>query len=115
MFFLLYKHTDDGVFGYFPKIFQNYSEDRTNLSGHFPNISEHFSKIDEDDREDPNMFRSYTNNFKCGKGDKRRLPSKMISHVRISYRVYQFVATRYTADFNIIIGYIIKLSNGSLR
>ena len=81
----------------------------------FPNIFRRMPKIDEDDREDRNMFRSYTNKFKCGKGDKRKLPSKMISHVRISYRVYQFVATRYTADFNIIIGYIIKLSNGSLR
>ena len=34
MFFLLYKHTDDGVFDDFPKI-----------SDHFPNISEDFPKL----------------------------------------------------------------------
>ena len=34
MFFLLYKHTDDGVFDDFPKI-----------SDHFPKISENFPKL----------------------------------------------------------------------
>ena len=34
MFFLLYKHTDDGVFDHFPKI-----------SDHFPKISEDFPKL----------------------------------------------------------------------
>ena len=34
MFFLLYKHTDDGVFDDFPKI-----------SDHFPKISEDFPKL----------------------------------------------------------------------
>ena len=47
MFFLLYKHTDDGVFydfpkisDHFPKIFQNCSEGQTNVSEHFPKIPE---------------------------------------------------------------------------
>ena len=71
MFFLLYKHTDNGVFDDFPKI-----------SDHFPKISEDFSKLfrrpdersqtlSEDFRrlpktfeEDPEMFRWYTNEFK---------------------------------------------------
>ena len=65
MFFLLYRHTDDGVFDDFPKI-----------SDHFPKIYKDFSKLfrkpDERSRtfsedyrrlpktieEDPNMFRS---------------------------------------------------------
>ena len=52
MFFLLYKHTDDGVFDAFPKIsdhfpktskiFQNCSEGQTNVPEHFPRISENF-------------------------------------------------------------------------
>ena len=37
MSFLLYRHTDDGVFDDFPKI-----------SDHFPKISDHFPKISED-------------------------------------------------------------------
>ena len=43
MFFLLYRHTDDGVFddfpkisNYFPKISQNCFEGQTNVSEHFP-------------------------------------------------------------------------------
>ena len=47
MFFLLYKHTDDGVFDDFPKIsedFQNCSEGQTNVPEHFPRISENFRR-----------------------------------------------------------------------
>ena len=43
MCFLLYGHTDDGVFDDFPKtpkIFQNCSKDQTNVPEHFPKISE---------------------------------------------------------------------------
>ena len=56
MFFLLYKHTDDGVFYVFPKIsedFANCSEGQTNVSEHFPRISENSRrcpKIAEDFR-----------------------------------------------------------------
>ena len=63
MFFLLYRHADDGVFDdfpttfrRFPKIFQNCSEYQTNVSEHFPKISEHvrrFLKIAEDFRGRP--------------------------------------------------------------
>ena len=53
LFFLLYKHTDDGVFDHspeditttfrrFPKIFQNCSEGQTNVPKHFPKMSEDF-------------------------------------------------------------------------
>ena len=60
MFFLLYKHTDDGVFDdfpkisdHFPKILQNCSKGQTNVPEHFPKISEdvrRFPKIAEDFR-----------------------------------------------------------------
>ena len=131
MFFLLYKHTDDGVFDDFPKI-----------SDHFPKISEYspklfrrpdersrtfsenfrkFPKMSEDFRRlprtfegDPKMFRWYTNEFKYNLRDKRDITEIIdiftcediiSSHVRISYRFYLFVTTRYTTDF-----YIIKIA-----
>ena len=66
MFFLLYKHTDDGVFDdfpkisdLFPKILQNCSEGQTtfaNIFRGFPKISEDFrrlSNIAEDFRGRP--------------------------------------------------------------
>ena len=87
MFFLLYRHADDGVFDDFPKIFD-----------HLPKISEDFPKLfrrpDEDSRtfsenfrkfpkmpedcrrlpktfeEDPKMFRCYANEFKYNLRDK---------------------------------------------
>ena len=53
MFFLLYRHTDDGVIDdfpkisdHFPKILQNLSKGGTNIAEHFPK----FSKIVEDCR-----------------------------------------------------------------
>ena len=60
------------------------------------------------------MFQLYTNEFKYNLRDKSDV-SEIIniftcediisSYVRISYRFYQFVTTRYTTDF-----YIIKLN-----
>ena len=122
MFFLLYKHTDDGVFDDFPKI-----------SDHFPKISENFPKLSrrpnerfrtflenfrtflkmsEDFRrlpktfeEDPKMFRRYTNEFKYNLRDKLDIAEIIdiftcediiYSRVRISYCFHQFVTTRYT-------------------
>ena len=76
-FFLLYRHSDDGVIDDFPKI-----------SDHFPKIAEDFQKLfrrpDERSRtffenfrslpktfkEVPVMFRSYTNEFTCNLRDK---------------------------------------------
>ena len=66
MFFLLYKSTDEGAFDdfrrfpttfrRFPKIFQDCSEDKTNVPEHFRKISENsrgFPKIAEDFRGRP--------------------------------------------------------------
>ena len=70
MFFLLYRHTDEGVFDdllkisdLFPKILQNLLEGHTNVAEHFPKFSKDcrgLPKIAEHFREDPKMFRSYT-------------------------------------------------------
>ena len=95
MFFLLYKHTDDGVFYDFPKI-----------SDHFPKISEDFPKLfrrpDERSRrllsedfrrlpktfeEDPKMFRWYTNEFKYNLRDKLDI-TEIISYLHMwGYRI----------------------------
>ena len=57
MFFLLYRHTNDGVmtifrtfsttFRRFPKIPQNLSEGRTNVAEQFPKISEDYRRLPE--------------------------------------------------------------------
>ena len=112
MLFLLYKHTDAGVFDDFPKI----SDHVPNISEDFPKLfrrpdersrtfSENFRKfprMSEDCRRlpktfegDPKVFRWYTNEVKFNLRDK----SSISSHVRISYRFYQFVTTRYTTGF----------------
>ena len=128
MFFLLYKHTDDGVFDDFPKIsdhFPKISKDFPKLfrrpderSRTFSENFQKFLKMSEDFRrllktfeEDPKMFHWYTNEFKYNLRDKLDI-TKIIdiftcediisSHVRISYCFYQFVTSRYTTDFYII-------------
>ena len=56
MFFLLYKHTDDGVFYDFPKIsdhFPKISEDFLKLFRRPDECSEHFPKIAENFRGRP--------------------------------------------------------------
>ena len=54
MFFLLYRHTDDGAFDdfakisdHFPKTFQNWSEGQTNVPEHYPKISEHYVRSED--------------------------------------------------------------------
>ena len=55
MLFLLFRHTDDAIFDNFPKI----SEDFSNF---FRSLDERCQTVSE---EDPKMFRSDTNKFKC--------------------------------------------------
>ena len=128
MFFLLYKYTDDAVFDDFPKIsdhFPKISEDFLKLfrrpdkgSGtfsenfrKFPKMSEDFRRLPKTFEEDPKMFRWYTSEFKYNLRVKLDITEVIdiltcediiSSHVRISYCFYQFVTTRYTADFYII-------------
>ena len=121
MFFLLYKHTDDGVFDDFPKISEDFpklfrrpDERSQTFSGNFrkfPKMSEDCLRLPKTDEEAPKMFRWYTNEFKYNLRDKLDITEIidiltcediMSSYVRISYRFYQFVTTRYTTDFYII-------------
>ena len=48
MFFLLYRHADDGVFDDFPKI-----------SDHLPKIAEHFTRISENFRRCPKIAEGF--------------------------------------------------------
>ena len=71
MFFLLYKHADDAVFDDFPKIsdrFPKISKFVSKARQTFPSI---FRRLPKATEKDPKMFRSYTNKFKCSKGQKR--------------------------------------------
>ena len=101
------------TFRRFPKSFQNCFEGQTNVPEHFPKISEDFRRLPKTFEEDPKMIRWYTNEFKYNLRDKLDITEIIdiftcediiSSHVRISYRFYQFVTTRYTTDFYIIKG-----------
>ena len=85
MFFLLYRHTNDGVIDDFPKIcdhalsedFRKFAKICPKVAQTLPSIFRKFLKISKDYRrllktfeKDPNIFRSYTNEFKYNLGDK---------------------------------------------
>ena len=93
MFFLLYRHADDGVFDDFPKIsdhlpkiskiFQNCSEYQTKVPEHFPRISknsEDVRRFPKTSEEDPKMFRWYTNEFKYNARDKPDVIERYDTH-----------------------------------
>ena len=101
MFFLLYKHTDDGVFDDFPKIsdhFPKISEDFPKLFRRpdersrtfsenfwkFPKMSEDFRILPKTFEEDPKMFRWYTNEFKYNVRDKPYI--RKIRHSKLRHR-----------------------------
>ena len=63
MFFLLYKHTNDGLFDDFPKI-----------SDHFPKISEDFPKLFRRPDERPRTFSMTLQKFPKMSEDFRRFP-----------------------------------------
>ena len=132
MFFLLYKHTDDGVFDdfpnisdhfpkiseYSPKLFRRPDERSRTFSDNFrkfPNMSEGFRRLPKTFEGDPKMFWWYTNEFKYNLRDKRDITEIIdtftcediiSSHVRISYRFYQFVTTRYNTNFYMVNSFI---------
>ena len=73
MFFLLYKHTDNGVFDFpkisedFSKLFRRPDERSQTFSENFrklPKMPEDFRRLPKTFEEDPKMFRWYTNEFK---------------------------------------------------
>ena len=55
MFFLLYRHTNDGVIDDFPKI-SDHSKILHERSGGRTNVAEHFPKMSEDYRRLPKTF-----------------------------------------------------------
>ena len=70
MFFVLYGHTDDAVFNDFPKIsehlpkiLQKLSEGHTNVAENFPRITKNCRRLRKTFKENPGMFRLYTNEF----------------------------------------------------
>ena len=87
MFFLLYRHADDGVFDDFPKIsahlpkiseaistlFRRQDERSRTFSENFrkfPKMPEDFRRLAKTFEEDPKMFLWYTNEFKYNLRDK---------------------------------------------
>ena len=114
MFFLLYKHTDDGVFDDFPKISEDFPKLFRRPDERSRTFADNFRRLPKTFEKDPKMFRWYINEFKYNLRDKLHVTEIIdiftcedivSSHVRISYRFYEFVTTRYTTDF-----YIIKLN-----
>ena len=116
IFFLLYKirrFSED--FRPFSKIGQNAGQTFPNIFRRFPDIFRRLPKIAEDWRRRPKKIRRCFDhtptNLSLVKGSKHHSSEMDIftcediisSHVRISYRFYQFVTTRYTTDFYIII------------
>ena len=57
MFFLLYRHADDGVFLWFSEDFRRFSKIVPNTRRTFPNIFREFPKISEDVRRLPRKTR----------------------------------------------------------
>ena len=67
MFFVLYRHTDDGIFDdfpqisdHFPKILQNLSAGHPNIAEHVPKTSKDYQRLPETFEKDSKMFRSHT-------------------------------------------------------
>ena len=108
MFFLSYRHTDDGVFDNFLKISNHFlkvavSKIVPKARQTFLNILRKFLKISKDfwrlpTKEDLKMFRSYTNELKYNLRDKLDnseidiFTSENIENVRdeVSYEFYEW-------------------------
>ena len=90
--FLCFSEDFFTTFRRFPKIFQNCSEGQTNVPEHFPRVSEIFRRLPKTFEENPRCF-----------DDTLTKTSSISSHLRISYHLYQFVTTRCTTDFYIIV------------
>ena len=87
MFFLLYRHADDGVFDDFPKI----SDHLPKISEDFPKLfrtpdersrtfSENFRRFPKTSEEEAKMFRCYTYEFKYNVRDKPDVIERYDTH-----------------------------------
>ena len=96
MFFLLYRHANDGVFDDFPKI----SDHLPKISKDFPklfrrpdepgNVPEHFPKISEDFRRLPKTFEEDTNLISMKSSINSRLRLWEINHSCPGCSFYEF-------------------------
>ena len=112
LLYRIWRSSED--FRPFSEDFRRFSKTGQNAGRTFPNISGHFPMITEDCRRRPKKIRRGVDhtptNLSLVKGSKHHSSGTDIftcediisSHVRISYRLYQFVTTRYTTDFYII-------------
>ena len=62
--FLLYRHTNDGVFDDFPKISEGFPKLFRRSDEGSQTFSENFRRLPRTFEEDPKPFRSYTKEFK---------------------------------------------------
>ena len=86
---------------------RNCSEGQTNVPEHFPRISENFwrcPKISKVSRRLSRKTRRCFDNIPTNLSTIKRQTWSL--NVKISYRFYQFVTTRYTTDFYIVINNI---------
>ena len=77
MLFLVYRHTDDGVFydfrkfsDHFPRIFEDSFKFVRRSHDLYRAFSENVRRLPKTFKGDPKMFRSYTNEFKYNLRDK---------------------------------------------
>ena len=80
VFFLLYRHADEGAFddflkisNHFVKIYKDFPKlfwRQANVPQQFPKISKDFRRLPKTFEEDPKVFQLYTNKFKYNLRDK---------------------------------------------
>ena len=65
MSFILYRHTNDGVFDNFPKISDHRPRIFQNSSEGQKDVPENVRRLPKTFEENPKMIGTYTNEFKC--------------------------------------------------
>ena len=108
MLFLLYRNTDDGVFDNFPKISENFLKLVRSLRSHerCRIFSEDYRRLLKTLEEDPNMFRTYANEFKYNLRDK--LDINEIIDIFTSEDMEN--APKYTCEFLRVVYFPVKHS-----
>ena len=87
MFFLLYRHADDGVFDDFPKISEDFPKLFRIPDERSRTFSENFRRFPKTSEEDPKMFWWYTNEFKYNVGDKPDVIERSINSRLRSWKI----------------------------
>ena len=105
LFITVYKHTDDGMFGDFPKLFWR-PDKRSRI------FSENFRRLPKTFEEDPEMFRWYTNRFKYNTYISEIIDIFTCEDI-VSLLSICLVTTLYTTDFYIIKSMIWKIQRNA--